>query len=249
MKSYEIKQGDCLELMKDIPKKSIDMILADLPYGILSTESWDICLPFNRLWEQYLRIIKDNGAIALFGQEPFSSRLRLSNVRWYRYDWIWEKSQPGGFKLSHSRPLRSYETISIFYKKQAPYHPPLDSQDRFDNSQKFPKDILHFSNRRKKSYHPTQKPVRLLEYLIETYTNEQDVVLDNTMGSGSTGVAALETNRHFIGHELNDYFFQVAKKRIETASSSNIPYKKPRLLNTTGPTVGQKKIPSWVFDL
>lgn len=247
--NYKIEQGNCLDLMQNIPSHSVDMILADLPYGILSTEAWDVCLPFNRLWKQYRRVIKDNGAIALFGQEPFSSRLRLSNVRWYRYDWIWEKSQAGGVVLSHSRPLRSYETISIFYKKQAPYHPPLQSQDRFDDSQRFPKDILHFSNRRKNSYHPAQKPVRLLEYLIQTYTDEKNVILDNTMGSGSTGVAAIETNRKFIGYELNNHYFDISKSRIESALKSGIPYQRPRLLDTSISETTEKKIPNWVYNL
>ncbi|MCT6888166.1 MAG: site-specific DNA-methyltransferase [Lactobacillus sp.] len=156
--NYKINQGDCLELMKELPNGSIDMILADLPYGILSSEKWDQCLPLDKLWIQYKRLIKNHGCIALFGQEPFSSRLRLSNVDWYRYDWIWQKSQAGGVMLSHDRPLRSYETISIFSPSKTAFHPPLESQDRFDEEQKFPKDIIYFSNRRKKSYHPTQKP-------------------------------------------------------------------------------------------
>lgn len=247
--NYKIEQGDCLELMKSLPNSSVNMVLADLPYGILSTEDWDVCLPFNKLWKQYRRVIKDNGAIALFGQEPFSSQLRLSNLRWYRYDWIWEKSQAGGVMLSHNRPLRSYETISIFSKKQPAYHPPLENQDRFD-TQKYPKDVLYFSNRRKESYHPAQKPVRLLEYLIETYTDEHDLILDNTMGSGSTGVAAVQTKRKFVGFELKEEYFQIAEKRIKEVAMSDMPYQKPRLLDTSlikEPKA--KKIPEWVYNL
>ena len=247
--NYKINQGDCLELMKELPNGSIDMILADLPYGILSSEKWDQCLPLDKLWIQYKRLIKNHGCIALFGQEPFSSRLRLSNVDWYRYDWIWQKSQAGGVMLSHDRPLRSYETISVFSPNKTAFHPPLESQDRFDEEQKFPKDIIYFSNRRKKSYHPTQKPVRLLEYLIQTYTEEGGTVLDNTMGSGSTGVAALATKRKFIGYELNDKFFQIAEKRIEEEDSTSVPYLPPRLLNVNQLITQKPKIPSWVEKL
>lgn len=247
--NYKIKQGDCLELMKNLPDHSVDMILADLPYGILSSEKWDQCLPLDQLWEQYKRLIKNNGCIALFGQEPFSSRLRLSNVEWYRYDWIWQKSQAGGAMLSHDRPLRSYETISIFSQNKTVFHPPLESQDRFDDKQRYPKDIIYFSNRRKKSYHPTQKPVRLLEYLIQTYTEEGDTVLDNTMGSGSTGVAALATKRKFIGYELESNFYQIAKRRIEHESESNVPYLPPRLLDVDQLDNQQPKIPSWIENL
>lgn len=247
--NYKINQGDCLELMKELPNGSIDMILADLPYGILSSEKWDQCLPLDKLWIQYKRLIKNHGCIALFGQEPFSSRLRLSNVDWYRYDWIWQKSQAGGVMLSHDRPLRSYETISIFSPSKTASHPPLESQDRFDEEQKFPKDIIYFSNRRKKSYHPTQKPVRLLEYLIQTYTDQGDTILDNTMGSGSTGVAALATERKFIGYELNDRFYQIAEKRIEEEDSTSVPYLPPRLLNVNQLITQKPKIPSWVEKL
>lgn len=247
--NYKINQGDCLELMKELPNGSIDMILADLPYGILSSEKWDQCLPLDKLWIQYKRLIKNHGCIALFGQEPFSSRLRLSNVDWYRYDWIWQKSQAGGVMLSHDRPLRSYETISIFSPSKTAFHPPLESQDRFDEEQTFPKDIIYFSNRRKKSYHPTQKPVRLLEYLIQTYTDQGDTILDNTMGSGSTGVAALATERKFIGYELNDRFYQIAEKRIEEEDSTSVPYLPPRLLNVNQLITQKPKIPSWVEKL
>ena len=247
--NYKINQGDCLELMKELPNGSINMILADLPYGILSSEKWDQCLPLDKLWIQYKRLIKNHGCIALFGQEPFSSRLRLSNVDWYRYDWIWQKSQAGGVMLSHDRPLRSYETISIFSPSKTAFHPPLESQDRFDEEQKFPKDIIYFSNRRKKSYHPTQKPVRLLEYLIQTYTDQGDTILDNTMGSGSTGVAALATERKFIGYELNDRFYQIAEKRIEEEDSTSVPYLPPRLLNVNQLITQKPKIPSWVEKL
>lgn len=247
--NYKINQGDCLELMKELPNGSINMILADLPYGILSSEKWDQCLPLDKLWIQYKRLIKNHGCIALFGQEPFSSRLRLSNVDWYRYDWIWQKSQAGGVMLSHDRPLRSYETISVFSPNKTAFHPPLESQDRFDEEQKFPKDIIYFSNRRKKSYHPTQKPVRLLEYLIQTYTDQGDTILDNTMGSGSTGVAALATERKFIGYELNDRFYQIAEKRIEEEDSTSVPYLPPRLLNVNQLITQKPKIPSWVEKL
>lgn len=248
--NYKIMQGDCLELMQHLPNNSVNMILADLPYGILSNEEWDVILPFDQLWKEYRRIIKNNGCIALFGQEPFSSKLRLSNLAWYRYDWIWEKSQAGGVMQSHKRPLRSYETISIFYKGEVNFHPPIESQDRFDFSQTYPRDIIYFSNRRKKSLHPTEKPIRLLEYLIQTYTNEQDLILDNVMGSGSTGVAALNTNRQFIGYELNNKFYKIAKKRIDEVAKKNLPYLPPRLFDTSNQETENKiRIPDWVNKL
>ena len=239
----DLRQGDCLELMKDIPDKSIDMILCDLPYGTTACK-WDIVMPFDKLWEQYNRIIKDNGAIVLFGSEPFSSKLRMSNLKNYKYDWKWLKSRKTGFQMVRKRPLKCYEDILVFYKKQPIYHntelikleKPINSyrkngkggtllntikcqKGRTQEYTNYNKDTLCFNNEHNvNALHPTQKPVALLEYLIKTYTNEGEMVLDNCMGSGSTGVACVNTNRDFIGIELDKNYFNVAKERIEKIS-------------------------------
>ena len=234
MKVDYIKQGDCLELMKEIPDGSIDMILCDLPYGTTACK-WDTIIPFDKLWEQYNRIIKDNGAIVLFGSEPFSTLLRYSNLKMYRYDWIWKKNNSTGFQLANKRPLKDYETISVFYKKQPTYNPQglipygktnkrksagdnwseMLSNEYIQQYTNYPKQIQEFSYD-KQRFHSTQKPVALLEYLIKTYTNEGDIVLDNCMGSGSTCVACVNTNRRYIGFELDEKYFKIAKQRIES---------------------------------
>ena len=234
MVNIELKQGDCLELMKNIPDKSIDMILCDLPYGTTACK-WDTIIPFDKLWEQYNRIIKDNGAIVLFGNEPFSSQLRLSNLKNYKYDWVWDKKRGSNFATVKIRPFNSFENIMVFYKKQPTYNPQMwkstpytcnqgyvgeakqtglyrDNVITVNNGDRYPLTILSFS--KETGLHPTQKPVALLEYLIKTYTNEGDVVLDNCMGSGSTGVACVNTNRNFIGIELDENYFKIAKERI-----------------------------------
>ena len=240
----DLKCGDCLEIMKDIPEKSIDMILCDLPYGTTKC-NWDTVIPFEPLWEQYNRIIKDNGAIVLFGSEPFSTTLRYSNLKNYKYDWKWIKTKPSGHLNAKKQPLRSYEDICVFYKKQCTYNPQNLIYGEFNNNRPsrskktkgsytygiekdfgiskckgYPKNLLNFSNGNNKLLHPTQKPVALLEYLIKTYTNEGDVVLDNCMGSGSTGVACVNTNRNFIGIELDEKYFNIAKERIENEDNN-----------------------------
>jgi len=237
-KTYELWQGDCLELMKNIPNKSIDCIIADLPYGSTRCR-WDTVIPFEPLWEQYNRIIKDNGAVVLFGTEPFSSRLRLSNLKNYKYDWIWDKVKGTGFLNAKRQPMRNHELISVFYKKQCTYNPQktyghkmkksyrrkelqtevygeMKNGNTYESTERYPRSIQVFSaDTQNSSLHPTQKPVALLEYLIKTYTNENEIVLDNTMGSGSTGVACFNTNRKFIGIELEQEYFDTAQKRIE----------------------------------
>lgn len=233
--------GDCLEVMKDIPDKSIDLILTDPPYGITACK-WDSVIPFDKMWKQLNRIIKDNGAIALFGSEPFSSALRMSNLKNYKYDWIWEKTKSQGFLNANKRPLKNYESICIFNAKV--YFPQnLRPCEKFIKRPKtmenhknylsainggmvkgnyikkwsnYPKQIIRF-NVEGLSVHPTQKPVPLLEYLIKTYTKENETVLDFTMGSGSTGVACINTSRDFIGIELDKNYFEIASKRIEEA--------------------------------
>ena len=213
--NIELYNGNCLELMKNIPDKSIDMILCDLPYGTTACK-WDIIIPFEPLWKQYNRIIKDNGSIVLFGSEPFSTLLRSSNIKNYKYDLIWEKNNAGNFQLCKKQFLKYHENISVFYKKQPTYNPQgliklekpiiqsnkgkagklghLASESKREkytqNYTNYPKSILKFP-RPSKNVHPTQKPVELLEYLIKTYTNEGETVLDNCMGSGSTGVACV----------------------------------------------------------
>ena len=238
--NYSLLHGDCLELMKTIPDRSIDMILCDLPYGVTKNH-WDITIPFDKLWNLYNRIIKDNGAIVLFADGIFMSKLMLSNLKMWRYNLIWDKVSPSGFLNANRMPLRRTEEICVFYKKLPTYNPqkikgkPSHSKGRIkenknnnygefkfvDNSKelgdmKYPTSLLKFSKvSPSKMQHPTQKPIDLLEYLIKTYSNEGDTVLDNCMGSGSTGVSALKTGRNFIGIELDENYFQIAKKRIE----------------------------------
>ena len=231
----DLQQGDCLELMKGIPDGSVDMILCDLPYGT-TRNRWDTVIPFEELWKQYKRIIKDHGAICLFGQEPFSSVMRLSNLKMYRYDWIWIKDSGTGFLNAHRMPLKNSELISVFYKKLPVYNPQMrrgfkpyvikQGETKSSNygkqtgaltksdGERYPLETIHFK-RDKDKQHPTQKPVALLEYLIKTYTNENETVLDNTMGSGSTGVACVNTSRNFIGMELDPKYFGIARNRIK----------------------------------
>ena len=237
----ELHCGDCLEIMKDIKSNSVDLILADLPYGTTKRNKWDIVIPFESLWERYERIIKDNGVIALFGDGPFASKLRLSNEKLYRYDWVWIKSNPTGFLNAKKMPLKNTETISIFYKKLPLYNPQMRSGKPYvrkkrtnslnygeaDNNTitinhgtRYPLKTINFnssSHNSKTFTHPTQKPVDLLEYIIETYTNEGMTVLDNVMGSGSTGVAAINLKRNFIGIEKEPKFYQFAEQRIMKA--------------------------------
>ena len=234
--------GDCLELMKDISSASVDLILTDPPYGTTNCR-WDTIIPFDPMWEQLKRIIKPNGAICLFGGEPFSSALRMSNIKNFKYDWYWQKTTPTGFLNAKKQPLRNIETISVFYSKQPIYNPQKTHGHKrkvslakhkqnckkaeeyndyglasYDSTERYPTQILQFkTDRQKSALHPTQKPVALLEYLIKTYTNEGETVLDFTMGSGSTGVACVNTNRNFIGIELDEGYFNIAKKRIEEA--------------------------------
>ena len=230
--------------MKDIPDKSVDMILCDLPYGTTQNK-WDVIIPFDELWEQYNRMIKNNGAITLFGSEPFTSLLICSNIKHFKYNWIWQKNKCTGFLNAKKQPLNDNETISVFYKKQSTYNPQMTKADKIykrgfvirdkalsiqqsdnygelksynqvDNGLRYPKRIQYFNNNfTNKQLHPTQKPVALLEYLIKTYTKDGDIVLDNCMGSGSTGVACVNTNRKFIGMELDEKYFDIASRRIE----------------------------------
>ena len=238
----ELIHGDCLEEMKKIPDKSIDMILCDLPYGTTKCK-WDVVIPFDELWGQYNRIIKDNGAITLFGSQPFTSKLICSNIDNYKYDWIWDKKKAPNFRGVKYQPLIPYEIISVFnttkYNPQMTEgkmrrkggHPSKHEEQAISKGTKpkinnlyYPKAILEFSkaNNKESGLHPTQKPIELLEYLIKTYTSEGEMVLDNCMGSGSTGVACINTNRKFIGIEKEEKYFNIAKERIGKAP--NIPF-------------------------
>ena len=233
MQDIELWQGDCLELMKYIPDKSIDMILCDLPYGTTACK-WDIIIPFEPLWEQYNRVIKDNGAICLFAKQPFTTELIHSNLFDFKYSLVWEKDNHDNPLMAKKRFLNITEDIIIFYKKQCTYNPQgiikvdkLTKQGRGHSlSQKnernseyiqsytnYPRNILKFK-RDKPNIHPTQKPVALCEYLIKTYTDEGETILDNCMGSGTTGVACLHTNRKFIGIEKDEGYYQIAVDRI-----------------------------------
>ena len=235
----DLKKGDCLKLMNDIPDKSIDMILCDLPYGTTQNK-WDSIIPLDKLWDQYCRVIKDNGAIVLFAQTPFDKVLGCSNLKMLKYEWIWEKTSATGHLNAKKMPMKAHENILVFYKKLPTYNPqkttghtPVHSytkhQDDGSNygktligisgggsTERYPRSVQVFkTDKQKEALHPTQKPVDLLEYLIKTYTNEGETVLDNTMGSGSTGVAAVRTNRNFVGIELDDTYFEIANKRIK----------------------------------
>lgn len=243
----ELYNGDCLIEMQNIPDKSIDAIITDPPYGTTACK-WDSVIPFDLMWEQLNRIIKPNGAIVLFGSEPFSSALRMSNIKNYKYDWIWEKNIPTNFWMAKKMPMRIYEKISIFYKKQPTFNPikeqrSINSKERLkykhivnnktegtvyglierkyeskDKEYRMPTDVIKINMERKNTgeagFHPTQKPVALMEYLIKTYTNENETVLDFTMGSGTTGVACKNLNRKFIGIEMDDNYFKIAQDRI-----------------------------------
>ena len=240
----QLLHGDCLELMQGIPDKSVDMILCDLPYGTTACK-WDAVIPFEPLWVQYKRLTKDNGAIVLFGSQPFTSALVMSNPDMFRYEWIWEKNRGSNFAVLKYQPMKEHENIIVFSKKTHKYKPIMQDRkglglartkydyNRTQNSKSevmggfLPKHGKHNGNNEKRypssiqkfnkdvGLHPTQKPVALIAYLIRTYTNEGETVLDNCMGSGTTGVACIQTGREFIGIEKDDQYFEIAKNRIE----------------------------------
>jgi len=265
----QLFNNDCLKVLPTIPDKSIDLVLTDQPYGTTQCK-WDSIIPFKPMWKELKRIIKDNGCIALFGTEPFSSFLRTSNINWFKYDWIWEKQKASNFMSAKYSPLKYHEIISVFSKNTHKYNPqrykvlelddvlklnkkqiknlfenkeydrygkvdkrktvndPTTNKDHIgnklkrirnlDNGYRNPKSVLKINKDINTNIHPTQKPVALLEYLIKTYTNENDIVLDFTMGSGSTGVACKNLDRNFIGIELDKKYFDIAKNRIESSN-------------------------------
>lgn len=225
--------GECLEELGKLPTGTIDMILTDLPYGTTDCK-WDKIIPFNELWEQYHRVIKDNGAIILFATQPFTTKLIASNIKNFKYNWYWKKNMVTGFCFAKYQPMRQIEDICVFYTKMPTYNPQglkLLDKPKFRNKQGgnvykttlsnsytqkytgYPTHLLEF--KKDGRIHPTQKPVALCEYLIKTYTNEGDTVLDSCMGSGTTGVACVNTNRNFIGIELDKHYFDIAKNRID----------------------------------
>src|SRR5699024_5527182 len=236
----KIHQGDCLEIMKDIPDSSIDMILCDLPYETTKCK-WDDIIPFKPLWEQYERVIKDNGAIVLTASQPFTSALVMSNPKRFKYCWTWDKVTAKGHLVAKIRPMQQTEDIVVFGKGRIQYYPIMEDRekDRKDvdteysrteimggevkrkrkkvvRTKKYPKTILTFSNAiQKGKVHPTQKPVPLFEYLIKTYTNEGETVLDNCMGSGTTAIACMNTDRNFIGFELDEIYYEKSLERIK----------------------------------
>ena len=243
---YELYHGDCLQVMKQIPENSIDMVLCDLPYQMTACK-WDTIIPFDKLWENYKRICKKDAAIVLFGSQPFTFSLVISNPKAFKHDWIWQKNRGSNFACVKYQPMREHENILVFCYGKHVYNPIMQQRSESGNSrikytfkethrsniygnltggcvinvskQRYPSSVQKFNT--EVGLHPTQKPVALLEYLIKTYSNENYVVLDNCMGSGSTGIACLNTNRKFIGIELDDKYFEVAKNRIETHIQQN----------------------------
>jgi len=244
-----INNGDCLDLMNGIPDNSIDMILADLPYGTTSC-SWDSIIPLDKIWKQYKRIIKDDGAIVLHSSQPFTTELIQSNLDWFKYDWVWYKNQTTGFALAKRQPMKNHESVCVFYKNQCIYNYIKEPRQMTDESKKrmnyefstecgtnelqngikkvkyvpedkdlaYPKTVKYFkslSNNSKKKIHPTQKPIKLAEYMIKTYTDENDIVLDNVSGSGTTAVACINTNRNYICIEKDKEYYDKSVNRIK----------------------------------
>ena len=243
----KIHQGDCLELMKDIPDKSVDMILCDLPYGTTACK-WDVIIPFDKLWEHYKRIIKDKGVIVLFGSQPFTSNLIMNNIKMFKYALVWNKNKCGSPGLAKFRFIKTHEDILIFSKGVETYNPQMEvgepyyrkrsgksrennmgygfansTKDIVNDGVRYPKSIINISRdfSAQQQIHPTQKPIPLFEYLIKTYTNEGDLVLDNCIGSGTTAIACINTKRNWIGIEKEKEYFEIAKKRIEEHSQQS----------------------------
>jgi len=231
----DLRLGDCLEVMKTIEDNSIDAVICDLPYGTTQCK-WDNIIPFKELWNEYNRIVKINGAIVLFGSEPFSSFLRTSNIKSYKYDWIWKKPKGTGHLNAKRMPMNDVETISVFYRKQCVYNPQFtegkpykskSGKSSFDgygkdnrkgndnNGKRYPKRLLEFNVVERNTLHSTQKPLELIEYLVKTYTNENDTILDNTMGSGTTMLACKNLNRNGIGIEKDPQYYAVAVARVD----------------------------------
>lgn len=244
--TVELYLGDCLEIMPEIEADSVDAIITDPPYGTTACK-WDTTIPFKSMWTELRRIAKKRAAIVLFSSQPFTSALVMSNPKWFKYEWVWDKNRGNGHLVAKYRPLQQTESVCVFCRGATVYNPQMvlrekprkfgkspsqtailteqiysDEYTREDYTERYPVNLLHFSWSNRDGLHPTQKPVALVEYLIRTYTNEDDTVLDFTMGSGTTGVACIQTGRSFIGIELDKDYFDIAKSRIESAQ--------PRLL-------------------
>lgn len=239
MDRYTLHLGDCLEVMRRLPDASVDLVLADLPYGTTQC-SWDVVIPFDALWEQYLRIAKPEAAIVLCAAQPFASLVVASNPAHYRYEWIWEKGNATGFLNAKKQPLRAHESAQVFYRRQPVYNPQMTSGHQrrtakrktvnsecygkalalteYDSTDRYPRSVQYFSSdKQTANFHPTQKPVGWMAFLIATYTNPGGLVLDNTMGSGTTGVACMQLGRSFIGIERDVQYFEIAQHRIQAA--------------------------------
>ena len=270
-----IINGDCLDVMKFIPDKSIDSIICDLPYGITACK-WDTVIPFEPLWEQYKRIIKPNGAIALFGSQPFTSALVMSNSKWFKYEWIWHKSKPSGIAGVNYQPMRNHENIIVFGSSKINYYPEKEAREGFTEKsitrfnsgknlgsyrnhrnefqglglnqlrkiedKRYPTTIRKVASvpNRLGTLHPTQKPVALIEYLIKTYTQEGELILDNTAGSGTLAIAAINTDRRYICIEKDEHYFEVMRDRIAN-HNPNAPVK-PKRTKPKPATEGQLKL-------
>ena len=248
--------ADCLEILKTLSDKSIDMVFCDLPYGT-TRNSWDSLIDLDKLWNQYNRVVKDNGAIVLTAANPFDKVLAMSNLKNFKYDWIWEKNKATGHLNAKKLPLKAHEYVLIFYKKMPTYNPqftyghkPMNAvkpKDKIPHPEKlrnyghvethignpggsttrYPRSVIKIpviNNDNQDKWHPTQKPIELVEYFIKTYSNEGDVILDNTMGSGSTGVACINTKRKFVGIEMNKEYFDKAKKWIEKSQNTILKF-------------------------
>ncbi len=229
MENIQLMLGDCLERMNEIPDGSVDMVLCDLPYGTTQNK-WDSVLPLDQLWSEYRRVAKTNAAIVLTAAQPFTSTVVTSNLREFKYQWVWEKSKPTGHLNAKKQPMRKHEDVLVFYREQCVYNPQglqetnavvsrtnrgnygACSKTTVQTATGYPHSLLRYPT--ENGVHPTQKPVALMEYLVLTYTNEGDVVLDNTMGSGTTGVACMNTGRRFIGIERDETYFNIARSRI-----------------------------------
>lgn len=256
MKNFDLLQGDCLELMRELPDASVDLVLCDLPYGTTAC-AWDSVIPFDALWGEYRRIAKQNAAIVLTASQPFTSALVMSNPKMFRHEWVWNKSRAANFASAKRAPLKKHESVLVFSSGAVRYYPRMEQGQEYKERRqtrkpdgiygaasiespdgwvgeirgmRYPGTVLQFGSMRQQDLlHPTQKPVALMEYLIRTYTNEGDLVLDNCMGSGTTGVACASTGRRFIGMEMDADYFEIASKRIAEVFSPAPAYVAPQL--------------------
>ena len=240
----KVHQGDCLQLMKQIDDKSINLILCDLPYGVTARNKWDVIIPFEKMWEQYKRIIKEDGAIILTATQPFASMLVMSNIEMFKYEWIWEKPNGQGFLNAKKQPLRNHEQVLVFYNSQPTYNPQFTEGKPYTCKQgghgtnygergKDVKEVVTINDGKRypltvqkikydgEKLHPTQKPIELFEYMVKTYSKEGDVILDNCIGSGTTALACIRTKRNFIGIELSEEYCKIANERLSKLNDGN----------------------------